>query len=69
VALLDLVTIVGYFALAGLRAPPFEPWGVSIKVLQVIVLGGLIYLLAVGHRRSENAVLTDDGRLGEEGSS
>ena len=34
----QLIPILGYVAAAGLREPPFEIWGVSIKVCQAIVL-------------------------------
>ena len=44
VAIWSLVTIVGYFAFAGLREPPFEIWGLAIKAGQVFVFGAAAYL-------------------------
>jgi hypothetical protein len=36
--------IWAYFDLASIRTPSFEFWGILIRVLQVLVLGALIYL-------------------------
>jgi len=33
-----------YFGVAAGREPPFEVWGITLRVIQVVVLGGLIYL-------------------------
>jgi hypothetical protein len=38
IAAFQLVPLVGYFAIAGVREPPYELWGVLIKVCQVVVL-------------------------------
>jgi peptidoglycan/LPS O-acetylase OafA/YrhL len=38
IAVLQLVPLIGYVAAAGLREPPYEPWGVLIKACQVVVL-------------------------------
>jgi hypothetical protein len=38
VAAFQLIPLLGYVAFAGLREPPFELWGVLIKVCQVGVL-------------------------------
>ena len=38
VAGFQLVPLLGYVAAAGFREPPYEPWGVLIKVCQVAVL-------------------------------
>ncbi|HVM25612.1 MAG TPA: hypothetical protein VM253_09470 [Candidatus Limnocylindrales bacterium] len=45
VTLMNLGVIAGYFALAGVRVPPFEPWGLLIKALQVVLLAALLGLL------------------------
>jgi hypothetical protein len=51
VGAVDLMVIIGYFVLAGVREPPFEPNGLLIKGLQVIMLAAIIGLLL--HRRRE----------------
>lgn len=38
IAAFQLIPLLGYVAFAGLREPPFELWGVLIKVCQVAVL-------------------------------
>jgi hypothetical protein len=38
IAAFQLVPLVGYFAIAGVREPPYELWGVLIKVCQAVVL-------------------------------
>jgi hypothetical protein len=53
VAVVQLVTLVGYVAASEIRAPSFEAWGLLIKALQVVVLAGVGYLLLV--RSSEVA--------------
>lgn len=50
VAGLQVLVIAGYFAMAGIRTPPVEPWGLLIKVLQAVVLVAAV-LLAVRSRR------------------
>jgi hypothetical protein len=52
VALMDVAVIVGYFAMAGIRVPPYEIWGLSIKVAQVAFLVALGYLLIRGEQAS-----------------
>ncbi|HEY7526309.1 MAG TPA: hypothetical protein VIA82_05715 [Candidatus Limnocylindria bacterium] len=44
VALLNAVVIVGYFAMAGVREPPFEWPGLAIKALQLITLVAVVAL-------------------------
>jgi hypothetical protein len=51
VGVIDLMVIIGYFALAGVREPPYDPNGILIKGLQVIMLAAIIGLLL--HRRRE----------------
>ena len=43
-ALLQVVVIVMYVVVAPNRTPPFELWGVMIKVLQALLLAALVYL-------------------------
>ncbi len=33
-----------YVVVSTNRTPPFEAWGLSIKVLQLVLLGALLYL-------------------------
>jgi hypothetical protein len=41
VGLVDAAVVIGYFAMASLREPPVEVWGLAIKVLQVAALVGI----------------------------
>jgi hypothetical protein len=36
--------IAMYFDLAAAREPAYEPWGIFIRVLQVLLFGALVYL-------------------------
>lgn len=55
IAAFQLIPILGYVAFAGLREPPFDLWGVLIKVAQVGVLVGAA-VLALNVDRGEAAV-------------
>jgi hypothetical protein len=44
VAILELVALLGYVAVAGVREPPFELWGLAIKFFQATVLISIVYL-------------------------
>jgi hypothetical protein len=46
VAALQVVVLVGYVALSDMRDPPFDPWGLLIKVAQLVVLGVVAWLLS-----------------------
>ena len=58
VGLLDLVVIIGYFAVSGIREPPYEVWGLTIKGLQVVLLLaiGFLTLKADAWQRRDQAV-------------
>ena len=43
-AIVQLVTVVGYVAVASVRTPPFEPVGLTIKALQLAILVAVAYL-------------------------
>lgn len=45
-AIVQVGVIVLYVAVAPNRTPPFEVWGILIKVLQAIILAALVYLVA-----------------------
>ncbi len=45
VGVLQMIVIVGYVALSGIRTPPFEPWGLLVKACQVVVLAAVAYLV------------------------
>jgi hypothetical protein len=49
--LLQVITIVGYFAVASGRNPPYELWGIVLKIFQVITLVALVYLALHPARR------------------
>lgn len=43
-AAVQVVVLAGYFAVSPSRDPHFEAWGLTMKVVQVVVLGVLLYL-------------------------
>lgn len=48
-AVVEATALIGYVAVAGVREPPFELWGLAIKTCQLVVLVAAVYVLA--HRR------------------
>ena len=44
-ALLQVLVIAMYVAISSQRTPPFEAWGITIKVLQAVILLALAYLV------------------------
>ena len=48
VAALEVIVLVGYFALAYMRSPSYEPWGLLIKACQAVVLVAVLYLALRG---------------------
>jgi hypothetical protein len=50
VGLVQVVTIVGYVAVSSVRTPPYEPVGLTIKVLQLAILIGITYLVVARPR-------------------
>jgi len=44
-AALQVVALAMYIAVSPQRDPPFEGWGILIKVLQVGILSALVYLV------------------------
>lgn len=44
-ALLQVLVIAMYVAISSQRTPPFEVWGITIKVLQAAILLALAYLV------------------------
>ena len=43
--LFDAAVVLGYFVMAGVREPPVEVWGLSIKALQVIVFIAIVVVV------------------------
>jgi uncharacterized membrane-anchored protein len=56
IAAFQLIPLLGYVAFAGLREPPFEPWGVLIKVCQVVVLVAAVALVLRSDHRAHEAM-------------
>jgi hypothetical protein len=52
VAVLQVLVIAAYVAISAEREPPFEVWGISIRVLQVALLATLVGLLVGSFRAS-----------------
>lgn len=52
VAGLQVLVIVGYFAMSNIRTPPVEVWGLVIKALQVVVLIAAGVLAVRGSRET-----------------
>jgi hypothetical protein len=44
--------IIAYFSVAPNRTPPFEFWGIALRVAQVLMLAGLVVLLIRYPRRA-----------------
>lgn len=44
-ALFQLFAIAMYFAVAPQRTPPYEAWGISLKIAQLVLLVALAYLV------------------------
>ena len=53
------MVIAIYFAVAGIRQPPYEVWGVLIKVLQFLLLVAVVYLAVRGSKRKTSPEQTD----------
>lgn len=45
VAAWSALVIVAYVAFASLRVPQYELWGLSVKAVQLVVLGAALYLV------------------------
>jgi hypothetical protein len=58
IAAFDAMVIVVYFAVAGIRVPPYEVWGVLIKVLQLVLLAAVVYLAVRAPKRQAKAQRT-----------
>ena len=54
-AIIELIALAGYVAAWSLREPPFELWGLSIKVFQAIALVAIGYLLVRTRRTGQVA--------------
>lgn len=48
VAIVQAVTLVGYVAVASIRTPPFEAVGLTIKLLQLVILLAVAYVALRG---------------------
>jgi hypothetical protein len=44
-ALLQVVVIAMYVAISSQRTPPFEVWGITVKLLQAVILVALVHLV------------------------
>lgn len=55
VAVLQVIVIAGYVIASDVRNPPFEIWGILVKVAQVVVLAAVAWLLVLGSRREPAA--------------
>lgn len=67
IGLLDAAVIVGYFLMATIRVPPFEPWGLLVKACQIVLLvaiGMMLFAQPTEHRRrhhSQDVLTTHPG--------
>jgi hypothetical protein len=50
VAVLQFTVLIGYAAFSGYRLPPFEVWGLLIKLDQAILLAATLYLIIRGRQ-------------------
>lgn len=44
-AILQVIVLVGYVAMAGIRTPQFELWGILIKLTQLVLFFALAFLV------------------------
>jgi hypothetical protein len=51
IPLFDAAVIAMYFAIATIRTPPLELWGLVIKAFQVLLLAAVVYLAIRGADR------------------
>lgn len=51
-AILQVFVIYAYFDLAAQRTPAYESWGILIRIIQVMLLGALVYLVLSAERRA-----------------
>jgi hypothetical protein len=56
-AILQVGVLVMYVAVSPQRTPPFEQWGILIKILQVTILAALVYLVVRRPVRGKARVL------------
>lgn len=52
-AVLQVLVVWGYFAVAPDRTPAFEFWGISLRAIQVPLFAALVYLAVGSGRRTE----------------
>lgn len=50
-AILQVFVIYTYFSLAPQRIPEFEVWGLALRVMQGLILAGLLYLIVRAPRK------------------
>lgn len=53
-AVLQVLVVAGYFAVAPDRTPHFEVWGIALRIIQLPLFAGLVYL-ALGRAPGEAA--------------
>jgi hypothetical protein len=56
-AILQVLVMAAYVNVAPTRTPAFEIWGIALRVIQVPLLGALVYLsLKTSHREDRQAM-------------
>jgi hypothetical protein len=60
--LLDAIPLIGYFAMSSLREPPYEVWGLTIKVLQAVTFIA-IFVMVLSPRETPEAADADHPEL------
>jgi hypothetical protein len=45
-AIFQVFTIAAYFDVADRRTPAFEFWGIALRIVQMLILAGLVVLIA-----------------------
>jgi hypothetical protein len=51
----QVLVFVIYVAASGIRVPPFEIWGITLRTIQVLVIGCLVYLAVDTPKRTMEA--------------
>jgi hypothetical protein len=62
-AALQVMVIAMYISVGAERTPAFEAWGISLRVMQLVLLAALVYLASRPlDDRAQEPVGTDEGR-------
>jgi hypothetical protein len=64
-AVVQVIVLIGYVAVASSREPAFELWGILVKVAQAVVLVAVAYLFIRGREHEPTTTLTPPAPTGQ----